>query len=555
MTSGFFATHKDTLQAAVAASGSREYWSPYSEMPSPKVYGETAAADGEAAFQGYLGKAFALDQPSTGKMIGDESSPFGIELGTSYAAPDLDALIMAGAEAGRAWGRASIEARAGVCLEALARINARSFEMAHAVMHTTGQAFMMAFQAGGAHAQDRALEAVAYAYAEMTRTPATARWEKPQGKRPPLVMEKKFHIVPRGIGLVIGCATFPTWNSYPGIFADLATGNSVIVKPHPKAVLPLAISVAIIREVLVEAGFDANVITLAVDTLAAPIAADLAVRPEIRLVDFTGGSEFGNWLEQNARQALVFTEKSGVNSIVIDSTDDLKGMIGNLAFTLSLYSGQMCTTTQDIFVPQGGIDTDEGHKSFDQVAAAIAAGVEGFLADDARAVHILGAIQADATMERIKAAEAGGKAILKSRAVAHPDFADARVQTPVIVKTDAGDGELISAECFGPISYVIATADTTASLAAVRDLTQTKGALSFGVYSTSEDVLEAAEEVAMDGGVALSMNLTGGVFVNQTAAFSDYHGTGANPAANAALSDAAYVASRFRVVQSRRHAA
>jgi hypothetical protein len=43
------------------------------------------------------------------------------------------------------------------------------------------------------------------------------------------------------------------------------------------------------------------------------------------------------------------------------------------------------------------------------------------------------------------------------------------------------------------------------------------------------------------------------VFVNQSAAFSDFHGTGANPAANSALTDAAYVASRFRVVQHRRH--
>jgi hypothetical protein len=34
------------------------------------------------------------------------------------------------------------------------------------------------------------------------------------------------------------------------------------------------------------------------------------------------------------------------------------------------------------------------------------------------------------------------------------------------------------------------------------------------------------------------------VFVNQSAAFSDYHGTGANPCANAALTDAAFVASR-----------
>ena len=43
------------------------------------------------------------------------------------------------------------------------------------------------------------------------------------------------------------------------------------------------------------------------------------------------------------------------------------------------------------------------------------------------------------------------------------------------------------------------------------------------------------------------------MFVNQTAAFSDFHGTGANPAANAAYTDAAFVAPRFRVVATRRH--
>jgi hypothetical protein len=53
--------------------------------------------------------------------------------------------------------------------------------------------------------------------------------------------------------------------------------------------------------------------------------------------------------------------------------------------------------------------------------------------------------------------------------------------------------------------------------------------------------------------VALSENLTGTVFVNQSAAFSDFHGTGANPAATASFTDTAYVANRFRIVQSRRH--
>ena len=81
------------------------------------------------------------------------------------------------------------------------------------------------------------------------QTPA-ARWEKPQGKNPPLVMDKRFEVVGRGVGLVIGCATFPTWNGYPGLFASLVTGNAVIVKPGPTANLPLAITVKVAREVL-----------------------------------------------------------------------------------------------------------------------------------------------------------------------------------------------------------------------------------------------------------------------------------------------------------------
>ena len=79
------------------------------------------------------------------------------------------------------------------------------------------------------------------------------------------------------------------------------------------------------------------------------------------------------------------------------------------------------------------------------------------------------------------------------------------------------------------------------------------GALTLSVYSTDPKVVDQAIAVAEDSGVALSINLTGGVFVNQSAAFSDFHGTGANPAANAALTDAAFVANRFRVVQHRMH--
>jgi hypothetical protein len=45
------------------------------------------------------------------------------------------------------------------------------------------------------------------------------------------------------------------------------------------------------------------------------------------------------------------------------------------------------------------------------------------------------------------------------------------------------------------------------------------------------------------------------VFVNQSAAFSDYHATGGNPAANASYTSLAFVADRFVVVQRREHVA
>ncbi len=156
--------------------------------------------------------------------------------------------------------------------------------------------------------------------------PRESLWEKPQGKNPPLVMRKHFEIVGRGVALVIGCATFPTWNTYPGLFAALATGNPVIVKPHSSAILPAAITVAVIRQVLAENGVDPNVITLAV-TQVRSVTRALATRTEVKSVDFTGSNDFGNWLIDNCKQAQVYAELAGVNNVVIESTDDYRAML------------------------------------------------------------------------------------------------------------------------------------------------------------------------------------------------------------------------------------
>jgi phenylacetic acid degradation protein paaN len=556
MSHDLFERHRDILEQAIAATRSREYFSAFNESPSPRVYGENAAVDGKAAFEAHAGTTFPLTTPGAEGTVSTEKSPYGFALDVSYprvSETGVEELVAAAGAGLKAFRDAGPQMRVGVCLEILHRLHGRIFELANAVQHTSGQAFVMAFQAGGAHALDRALESIAYAYEEMTRTPSTAVWEKP-AKGEPLRMEKTFTAVPRGLALTIGCNTFPTWNSWPGLFASLACGNPVIIKPHPGAVLPLAITTQVAQEVLAEAGFDANLVTLAAEDPADGLAKTLALRPEVRLIDYTGSNAFGDWLEENARQAIVFAEKAGVNTVVIDSTDSFKGLCMNLAFSFSLYTGQMCTAPQNVYLPADGIETDDGRKSLEEVAAGIGGALDKLLGDDARAVELLGGVVNDGVLSRLSESSSQGEVLVPSREVRHPSYGDALVRTPTLVGVDATkDAEVYETECFGPVAYLIKTSGTSESIDLFRRTVIEHGAMTAAVYSTSDEVVASMRAAALDAGVALSENLTGQVFVNQSAAFSDFHGTGANPAANASFTDTAYVASRFRIIQSRRH--
>ncbi len=554
MTHPLLDQHRATLDGALNAIATRGYWSPYPEMPSPKLYGDTAMDEGKRAVAALTGTKFELDQPGVIGWTAADRSPYGVTLDVQYPVCSVDALVTAAEGAMPAWQQAGVDGRTGVCLEILARINRRSFEIAQAVMLTSGQGWMMAFQAGGPHAQDRGLEAVAYAYREMSFVPGQAHWEKPQGKNPALAMRKEYQVVGRGVALVIGCATFPTWNTYPGLFAALATGNAVIVKPHPASTLAAAISVKIARDVLHEQGLDPNLVQLAVVDEAA--TRELVTHPAVKSIDFTGGPAFGRWLIGHATGKQVYAELAGVNNVVIESTDNYKGMLRNLAFTLSLYSGQMCTTTKAILVPAEGIDTEAGHKSFDEVAADLGAAIEKFLSDPATATAVLGAIQSEATLKRIDEAASVATVVLASKPLPHPEFPLAQVRTPLLLKTEASREGVYMQERFGPICTVVAVPGGAEALVALSErIVREQGALTVGVYSKNEPVMDLMVQATQRAGVALSVNLTGGVFVNQSAAFSDFHATGANPAANASYADSAFVANRFRVVQRRVHVA
>jgi acyl-CoA reductase-like NAD-dependent aldehyde dehydrogenase len=141
--------------------------------------------------------------------------------------------------------------------------------------------------------------------------------------------------------------------------------------------------------------------------------------------------------------------------------------------------------------------------------------------------------------------------VLASKSLTHPLFPQARVRTPLILKVRADQDNLYQREMFGPIVYLVATENTDDSIARATRAAKEKGAITFSIYSTDPKGLARADQEAANTGAAVSCNLLSDVYVNQSAAFSDFHVSGANPAGNATLTDAAFVASRFRVAQSR----
>ena len=543
---------KERLEAAYAAQQSRTYFAAWPE--SPRAYAEDGMAQGLSAFQSLLTQNFAeLLQDGSQGWVGDEVSPYMMTgLGIQYPKFAPEVLIANAKSAQKVWSKTPADIRAAVLLDALDRVALRFFEIAYATMHTTGQSFMMSFQASGPHANDRALEVLSMAYHELNRFPSDVTWVKNMGKFD-LTLQKNYKAIPKGVALVVGCSTFPTWNTVPGLFGSLMTGNASIVKPHPKSVLPIAIVVAEMQKALIAAGLPASVVQLGVDTLDHPITKELAEDTAVKLIDYTGGSAFGDYIE-SLQGKTVFTEKAGVNSVILDSVADANAVFGNLAFAASLYSGQMCTAPQNIFVSAEGVKTAEGVLSYDDVVAGIANAVKGLAENPKMGAGTLGAIQNDITSTRVKSVEAaaGSSVALASMNIVNPEFPDARTASPTVIAVDAADVNSWKHECFGPIVFVVKTESAAHSLALTADSASELGAITCSCYSTDNEFMAEVEDAMNEVFTPVSFNFTGAAFVNQHAAFSDFHVTGGNPSGNASFTDSQYVNRRFVWVGNRK---
>jgi len=552
------ADQREVLDAALKAVRVRDQFSPFKESPSKKLHGEDAPRLGLERYQARLGKPFELDQPGEiGRVGAAEISPYTrAPLGIDYPRCESDALVKAARSAMGGWAAASPDTRAGVLIDMLFELEKDAFENAHATMHTAGQGFVMAFSGSGANALDRGLEALVYAYKAQTDVPDAARWTKRFLDPEPVTLDKTYHRVPLGPAAIVCCATFPLWNAYPALTANLMTGNAAILKPHPSSILPTAMATATCRRVLAQAGFDPNLVLLAADSPEEPVTKALISHPDCRIIDYTGSQRFGTWIEQNAGDRLVFTETAGCNSVVFHSADDFERAAGAVVRAMTAFSSQMCTAPQNYFVPRSGVRSGDRLVPYTEAVEILAAAIDRIAGDNAVGPAVCATVQAESTLANVEAmtarGEREGRILRRAAPVANPDFPDARTCSPVLIETDADNEDFYGEERFGPIGFVIPVDTAEEGVALATRQARTRGAIASYLYAVDQAFIEKALPAYTAAGASVSINIDRGMPVNFMAAYSDYHVTGLNPAGNASLTDLAFVAPRFRVVQTRR---
>ena len=165
--------------------------------------------------------------------------------------------------------------------------------------------------------------------------------------------------------------------------------------------------------------------------------------------------------------------------------------------------------------------------------------------------YVLGAIQNDFTAKRIVDLTQKSNVVLGSLEVSHPEFADALLISPVVIVAEEADVAAWRHECFGPVIFIVRTSDSKSSLKLAANAANEIGAITCLLFTTDKTFETLVVETMNLAFTPVSVNFTGAAFVNQHAAFSDFHVSGGNPSGNAGFTNPEYVNKRWIWVGNR----
>lgn len=241
-------------------------------------------------------------------------------------------LVGRATHAGTEWSSLSPLARACVALEVLHRLVAIRESTTSGIGRWCGLDEEAATRFEGVEARRRAAMAIILALRAQHLRTRRRRFSARPLALDGVGLTQTTEVVPRGVSLVLLGEESPCWAPYPVAFANLVTGNTLLVSPSAKAVEPATVLVEVWRQVLVDHGLAADVVQLAVvPEFDLDYERELVSHYLIALIDDTiPGTGSLATLQTNAPHALVRQEPAGRHVVLLDSGQHHRNVLEGL---------------------------------------------------------------------------------------------------------------------------------------------------------------------------------------------------------------------------------
>lgn len=312
--------------------------------------------------------------------------------------------------------------------------------------------------------------------------------------------------IPFGPGVAIPPWNFPLAIATTLVAAPVVTGNTVVLKPSPRA----PIIAARLVEIFEEAGSPPGVVNLLTGD-DATIGDFLVDHPRVRFIGFTGSKNIGlrvysraairhegqNWLKRT------ILEMGGKDATVVDETADLDAAADGIVAAAFGFQGQKCSACSRAILVES---------VYDRVLQRIVEGTKQLrLGNPAQPEVNMGAVidkrAFDSISEYIAIGQGEGRLVAGGEVVDHELLKDGGYFiNPTVFADMAPRARVAQEEIFGPVLAVIKARDFDHALEIAND---TEYGLTGALYSRSVERLERAREEFHVGNLYLNRKCTG----------------------------------------------
>jgi succinate-semialdehyde dehydrogenase/glutarate-semialdehyde dehydrogenase len=280
--------------------------------------------------------------------------------------------------------------------------------------------------------------------------------------------------------------SMPSWMLVP----SLAAGNTVVFKPSEETPLCGQAYADVLNEVLPR---DVLIVVHGADAQGKAI-----VKSDVDMIAFTGSREAGKHIMREASASLkrLVLELGGKDPMIVLEDADLEQAAKFAAVNSFRNAGQVCVSTERIFVLESIAD------DFEAALAGIAAAMKvGAGADGPDVGPMVNPRQRDHVLAQVDAAVASVAKVLAGGSGHHDNYV-----TPTVLVGVTDDMDIASAETFGPVACVtrVATVDE-----AVQRANHTRFGLGAVVFGGDEEKTNAVARRLTAGMIGVNRPLNG----------------------------------------------